>query len=578
MSGVCSRFFAVRVLELGAAVGSLAIIDANGFFQYFGGAGAETLNGASMTGAWEVFSGSTSGDLIGGSGADTLVAGAGADTMTGGAGADIFVIGVEAANAGVHYVITDFTSNDILLLGGDVASTQAAIASATGNTITLSNGAKVTFANTTVSAIASSIKTPGSVPLGTSTTTVALTASGDTLFGSAGQAILLTAAGDTIFGGASSADTVIGNSISGLSITGVGNFALLTAAGDTLLGATGAETITSSAGSVSLVGTTNGEALYAGPNTHTIAGGAGIETLTAGAGNDELTGGGGNDYLDGGIGTDVAVYTGPRADYLATTSAGGGIQIADERAGSPDGADTVVNVENFQFSDGTFTAAELFCFYRGTLIGTADGEVPVETLKRGDLVATSDGRQLPVRWLGRQTVSRKFADPLRVLPIRIKAGALGEGVPSRDLLLSPDHAILVGEILIQAGALVNGTSIVREDDVPETFTYYHIELDEHSLVLAQNTAAETFIDNVERLAFDNWTEHEALYPEGKPIVEMPYPRAKSRRQVPRAILERLAGPRAGSRARSPSRQPDFCRRYDAVAPKPVHSDRRCELH
>jgi hypothetical protein len=55
------------------------------------------------------------------------------------------------------------------------------------------------------------------------------------------------------------------------------------------------------------------------------------------------------------------------------------------------------------------------------------------------------------------------------------------------------------------------------------------------LLLAENTPAETFVDNVDRLAFDNWAEHEALYPEGKPIVEVPYPRAKAYRQVPRRI-------------------------------------------
>jgi hypothetical protein len=87
---------------------------------------------------------------------------------------------------------------------------------------------------------------------------------------------------------------------------------------------------------------------------------------------------------------------------------------------------------------------------------------------------------------------------------------------------------------------VNGTSIVRENNVPQTFTYYHVELDDHSLVLAENTPAETFIDNVERLGFDNWEEHQALYPDGKLIVEMPYPRAKAHRQVPRAIRQRLA--------------------------------------
>ena len=102
------------------------------------------------------------------------------------------------------------------------------------------------------------------------------------------------------------------------------------------------------------------------------------------------------------------------------------------------------------------------CFFAGTMIRTPNGEFAVETLKRGDLVVTGDGRVVPVSWLGRQTVSTIFTDKLRVLPIRIKAGALGENVPTRDLLVSPDHAILVEGALIQAGALINGSSIVRE--------------------------------------------------------------------------------------------------------------------
>ena len=127
-----------------------------------------------------------------------------------------------------------------------------------------------------------------------------------------------------------------------------------------------------------------------------------------------------------------------------------------------------------------------------------------------------------------------------VRPVRVRAGAFGPGRPARDLLLSPDHAVQVDDILVQAGALVNGTSVVREFAAPETFTYFHVELDDHSLILAENTPAETFIDNVDRLAFDNWAEHEALYPDGKPIAELPYPRAKAHRQVPRAIRELLA--------------------------------------
>jgi hypothetical protein len=91
----------------------------------------------------------------------------------------------------------------------------------------------------------------------------------------------------------------------------------------------------------------------------------------------------------------------------------------------------------------------------------------------------------------------------------------------------------------------NGTSIVRERDVPETLIYYHLELDDHSLILAEGVPAETFVDNVDRLAFDNWEEHEALYPDGKPIVEMDYPRAKATRQVPQAMKRRLAACAAG---------------------------------
>jgi hypothetical protein len=183
---------------------------------------------------------------------------------------------------------------------------------------------------------------------------------------------------------------------------------------------------------------------------------------------------------------------------------------------------------------------DTICFMAGTIVQTAGGGVPVETLKRGDLVLTNDGREVPVDWLGVQTVSLKFADKMRVLPIRIKNGALAENVPSRDLLVSSDHALLVEGALIQAGALVNGTSIVRETNVPPTFKYYHVEVENHSLILVENTPAETFVDNVDRLNFDNWAEHEAIHPNGKQVTELPYPRAKAHRQVPVSIRVMLA--------------------------------------
>jgi hypothetical protein len=180
------------------------------------------------------------------------------------------------------------------------------------------------------------------------------------------------------------------------------------------------------------------------------------------------------------------------------------------------------------------------CFAAGTRIATPDGERAVETLAPGDLVLTTTGEAKPIAWLGRQTVMPRFADPLRVMPIRIAAGALDDNVPVRDLRLSPDHALLVDGILIQAGALVNGTNVFREATAPERFMYYHVELADHALILAEGAPAETFIDNVDRLAFDNWEEHVALYPDGKKMEELDLPRAKSRRQVPSAIRARLA--------------------------------------
>lgn len=180
------------------------------------------------------------------------------------------------------------------------------------------------------------------------------------------------------------------------------------------------------------------------------------------------------------------------------------------------------------------------CFCAGTMISTASGEIAVEALAIGDTVTTVDGTQKTIRWIGRRAVATRFADPLTAMPIRIQAGALADSMPVRDSLMSPCHAVLVDGILAQAGALVNGTSIVREMAMPETFTYYHIELEDHALIVADGIASETFVDNTDRMGFDNWEEHCAMFGKSVEIVEMAYPRAKSARQVPASIRARLA--------------------------------------
>ena len=209
------------------------------------------------------------------------------------------------------------------------------------------------------------------------------------------------------------------------------------------------------------------------------------------------------------------------------------------------GASTfVLNVDPaFNYTGDTFGVAQdgngidvtVLCFVEGTRIATPGGEVAVETLRPGDLVATVGGPAMPVRWLGVQTVATRFADALRLFPVRLRAGALADNVPSRDLLLSPGHALLLEGALVQAGALVNGSTIARVTEVPERWRYYHVELDAHALLLAEGAAAESFLDGVELTAFDNAGEREA-----RETAELPYPRIKSHRQVPAALRDRIA--------------------------------------
>jgi uncharacterized repeat protein (TIGR03803 family) len=187
----------------------------------------------------------------------------------------------------------------------------------------------------------------------------------------------------------------------------------------------------------------------------------------------------------------------------------------------------------FEITDSGFVLA---CFLPGTWIATPTGERAIETLAAGDLVLTATGEALPVVWLGHSRVQRRVADPLTVLPIRIRAGAISSAVPSRDLLVSPGHAILVDGVLVHAVALVNGRSIVREWAAPAVFTYWHLELDAHAVLLAEGTPAESFLASEAEFGFDNWAERRA--PE--PAEELAYPRCKAARQVPRATRERLA--------------------------------------
>ncbi len=140
------------------------------------------------------------------------------------------------------------------------------------------------------------------------------------------------------------------------------------------------------------------------------------------------------------------------------------------------------------------------CYVRGTMIACLEGERAVETLRIGDLVRTHDGRLRPVKWVGHRVINcRTHPNPAAVWPVQIAAGAIGLESPSRDLLVSPTHTICVdlfGEALIHAGNIVNGASIaqVKMDEVE----YWHVELEIHDLLIANNLASESYLEMANR--------------------------------------------------------------------------------
>jgi hypothetical protein len=143
------------------------------------------------------------------------------------------------------------------------------------------------------------------------------------------------------------------------------------------------------------------------------------------------------------------------------------------------------------------------CFAGGTSIDGPNGPVAVEELVEGDLVWTASGEARPVKWIGyRRLDLTRYANVRMAHPIRIFAGAFGEGLPRCDLVVSPDHAFMIDGKLIPARMLVNDMTI-RRDSHCRHVTYYHIELETHDILLAEGLAAESYLDTGNRRMFEN---------------------------------------------------------------------------
>ena len=136
------------------------------------------------------------------------------------------------------------------------------------------------------------------------------------------------------------------------------------------------------------------------------------------------------------------------------------------------------------------------CFGEGTLISTIRGDVPVEELETGDNVITHGGDVRPILWVS-HTRHVWSEEPHRHKPIKISAQALGNGLPKRDLIVSPQHKILLpssesnGAYLAPAVGLI-GQPGIRQMRGKRIMRYYHILLDAHDVLVADGVPAESF--------------------------------------------------------------------------------------
>jgi hypothetical protein len=146
------------------------------------------------------------------------------------------------------------------------------------------------------------------------------------------------------------------------------------------------------------------------------------------------------------------------------------------------------------------------CYAAGTRIATLRGAVAVEDIIVGDRILlgrlNAAEATRPVIWTGRRRLDlTRHAAPAQVLPVRILAGAFGPGLPARDLLVSPHHAIYDAGHLFEAIALVNGATILQEH-AAKSISYHHIELDRHDVMLAEGLPAESFLNRGHRAMFE----------------------------------------------------------------------------
>ncbi|MBK4217901.1 Hint domain-containing protein [Paracoccus caeni] len=479
------------------------------------GSGNDVINAASNTAAGATF--------ITGAGNDTITGGAAAENISAGEGND-------QINLGAAY------GNDTI--DGGAGSDKLNGAAVTANTT-------VTYAGGT-----GSISSAGGNATFTGIETVETGSGADTInaTGNNAAAVFITGAGDDSVLGGSGAETIDGGEGNDIIRAGGGN--------DSVLGGAGNDLLEGGAGNDTLLG---------GEGRDTLNGGSGADVLTGGAGNDVFVVDSGDLITDFGAGNTGGLNDGDNTnnDFVDLTSFYSEqnlaiINAARTQAGlqpyatalgwmradqSDDGVLNSINTANgfgsnftlnIQNGGSAVAASELtrdstgvVCFADDVLIETVEGQVAAGDLSVGIEVLTRDDGPQSIRWIGKRELSAQdLREAPNLRPIRIRKHALGRNTPDRDLVVSPQHRVLVCskiaqrmfgtfEVLVAAKHLCGIEGIEIASDLDEVI-YVHFLFDKHQIVYSNGAETESLYTGPEAmktLGDDARAELFAIFPE-----------------------------------------------------------------
>ncbi|MEL7212158.1 MAG: Hint domain-containing protein [Pseudomonadota bacterium] len=301
----------------------------------------------------------------------------------------------------------------------------------------------------------------------------------DTINGGQGQDQISGGSGDDIINGGDGNDRLFGDEGDDTINGGQGQ--------DRLFGGDGDDTLNGGDGDDRVFGEDGDDTLIGGPGNDRLRGGDGDDRFTfAQAGNHDIRGGEDADGND----VDVIDLTGIRANVIQTGAESGRIEFLDNNG----------NIT----SRATYREIEqvIICFTPGTRIATPRGERLVEDLRPGDSVFTRDNGVQELRWVGSKTLTgRELMQDPKLRPVLIRAGSLGMGLPERDMMVSPNHRILIcgSETALMFGereVLASAKHLTRREGIDRVaakgVSYIHLLFDRHEVILADGAWTESF--------------------------------------------------------------------------------------